>query len=225
MSEPESAAPQADSAAAPAEPRRRGAFAFWLACGLLAIAGAWGAGRYFQYHAATPNYEPPLDRPVANPPYIQTAENVVERMLELAEVGADDVVYDLGCGDGRIVVAAAKRYGCRSFGFDIDPERVAEARENAKRNGVEELVEIDERDILTLDLSEATVVTMYLLPKINTKLIPQLEQLPPGARVVSHAFEIEGLEPEQREVVYDDAGELQTMLYRFTAPLKRRSAK
>ena len=222
MPEPDSGVPQTVSPAAPAEPPRRRTFGLWLACGLLAIAAAWGAGSYFRYIAARPSYDAPLDRPVANPPYIQTAETIVERMLELAEVGADDVVYDLGCGDGRIVVAAAKRYGCRSFGYDIDPERVAEARENAKQNGVEELVQIDQRDILTLDLSEATVVTMYLLPKINTKLIPQLEKLRPGARIVSHAFEIEGLEPEQRELVYNDQGDLQTMLYRFTAPLKRR---
>lgn len=196
-----------------------------LAGGLLAVAAAGAALAFFRHQAAKPSFEPAPPRPVVNAPYIQTSEKVVDRMLELAGVGPDDVVYDLGCGDGRIVVAAAKRFGCRAFGFDINPQRVAEAQENARQNGVEELVEIQQRDILSLDLSQATVVTMYLLPRLNQELIPQLEKLPPGARVVSHAFEIEGLAPDRRVEVLNDEGRLETMLYLFTVPLKHRPPK
>jgi SAM-dependent methyltransferase len=224
MSELESAADRGDLAPAPAARAAKRSAGLWLAVGFLAIAVAWGASSYFKHEAAKPTFEPPPPRPVANAPYIPTAEAIVDRMLELAEVGPDDVVYDLGCGDGRILVTAAKRYGCRCFGFDIDPERVAEARENAKQNGVEQLVSIEQRDILTLDLSEATVVTMYLLPKLNAKLIPQLDKLRPGARVVSHAFEIEGIEPEKRELVLKENGDVETVLYRFTSPLKHRES-
>jgi SAM-dependent methyltransferase len=195
-----------------------------LVIGGLLIAVGFGARSYLRHLAARPEDGAAPPRPVVNAPYIPTSEKIVERMLELAEVGPDDVVYDLGCGDGRIVVAAAKQYGCRCFGFDINPERVAEARENARNNGVEQLVEIGQRDILTLDLSEATVVTMYLLPKLNAALVPQLEQLAPGSRIVSHAFDIEGLEPERKAPVLNEPGELETMLYLYIAPLKHRPA-
>lgn len=225
MTAPETDADQGDSSAPGGKPRQKRWVGFWLAVALLPLAAAGGALAFFKYQLAKPSYEPAPERPVVNAPYIQTSERIVDRMLELASVGPDDVVYDLGCGDGRIVVAAAKRFGCRSFGFDINPERVAEARENARQNGVEALVEIEQRDILSLDLSQATVVTMYLLPRLNKELIPQLDQLPPGARVVSHAFEIEGLVPDRKVEVLDDEGRLETMLYLFTAPLKHRPAK
>lgn len=104
--------------------------------------------------------------------YVPTPYEVVEKMLEVAQVKKGDVVYDLGCGDGRIVVTAAKKYGVRAVGFDIDPERIKEARENVRKNGVEDLVRIEQKDIFTLDLSEATVVTLYLLPQLNVKLFP-----------------------------------------------------
>src|SRR6187399_1520097 len=120
--------------------------------------------------------------------YVPTPEPVVDRMLELAAVDEDDIVYDLGCGDGRIVITAAQRYGVKAWGFDIDPVRVAEARANAKAAGVEDLVTIEQKDIFTLDLSPASVVTLYLLPELNVRLIPQLAQLEPGSRIVSHDF-------------------------------------
>ena len=108
-----------------------------------------------------------------------TPQPVVDKMLELAEVKKGDVVYDLGCGDGRIVVTAAKKYGVKAVGFDINPERIKEARENVKANHVEKLVTIKQADIFTLDLREASVVTLYLLPSLNVKLMPQLEKLKP----------------------------------------------
>ena len=110
-------------------------------------------------------------------------------MLALAEVTKDDVVFDLGCGDGRIPIAAAKNYGARGVGLDIDPERIEESWANAKAAGVEHLVEFREQDVLTADISEATVVTLYLLSSSNAQLRPILtKQLRPGTRIVSHAF-------------------------------------
>lgn len=127
--------------------------------------------------------------------YVPTPQAVVDKMLELAEVKAGDVVYDLGCGDGRIVVTAAKRYGVRAVGYDIDPQRVKEARENARAAGVEHLVRIEETDIFTLDLSEASVITLYLLPSLNVRLMPQLAKMKPGSRIVSHNFDMKGAKP------------------------------
>jgi cyclopropane fatty-acyl-phospholipid synthase-like methyltransferase len=122
-------------------------------------------------------------------PYIPSAEDVVERMLVLAEVTRQDVVYDLGCGDGRIPIAAAKKYGARGVGVDIDPKLVGQARANAKAAGVEALVEFRVENALTTDVSAATVVTLFLLSSSNEKLKPMLtRQLKPGARIVSHAF-------------------------------------
>ena len=133
--------------------------------------------------------------------YVPTPQEVVEKMLELAQVKKTDVVYDLGCGDGRIVVTAAKKYGCRAVGFDIDPVRIRESRENVKKNGVEDLVKIEQKDIFALDLSPANVVTLYLLPDLNVKLIPQLEKLKPGSRIVSHDFRMRGVKPNKVEEV------------------------
>ena len=121
-------------------------------------------------------------------PYVPTPEDVVERMLTLAEVKSGDVVYDLGCGDGRIVIAAAKR-GARGVGVDIDPRRIEESNANAKAAGVEGLVEFRLQDAMRVDVSPATVVTLYLLSASNAKLRPILtRQLKPGSRIVSHAF-------------------------------------
>ena len=127
--------------------------------------------------------------------YVPTPQFIVDRMLEMAEVKKGDVVYDLGCGDGRIVVTAAKKYGVKAVGFDINPERVSESIANVKSNKVEHLVTIKEADIFTLDLSEASVVTLYLLPSLNVKLMPQLAKLKPGSRIVSHDFDMAGAKP------------------------------
>lgn len=129
--------------------------------------------------------------------FVPTPQLVVERMLELAELKPGDVLYDLGCGDGRIVVTAAKKYGVRAIGVDIDPMRVAESRRNVRTNGVSHLVKILNADIFTLDFSDAAVVTLYLLPELNVRLMPKLAQLAPGTRIVSFEFEMAGAKPEQ----------------------------
>jgi len=123
-------------------------------------------------------------------PYVPTPPPVVDAMLAMAKVAASDVVYDLGCGDGRIPIAAAQKYGARGIGIDLDPVRIAEANENAKLAGVTGKVTFLNQDLFTSDFSDATVVTLYLLPSINEKLIPQLKALKPGTRIVSHAFDM-----------------------------------
>ena len=153
--------------------------------------------------------------------YVPTPQPVVDKMLELAKVKKSDVVYDLGCGDGRIVVTAAKRYGARAYGFDVDPARVAEARENVKANKVEDLVTIEQKDIFTLDLSPASVVTLYLLPELNVRLIPQLEALKPGARIVSHDFDMRGVTPVKHLSLKPEPGARDHEVYLWTLPLKK----
>jgi SAM-dependent methyltransferase len=145
--------------------------------------------------------KPGKEKDQANPepdvPYWPTPPAVVDRMLELAKVKKGDVVYDLGCGDGRILVTAAKRYGVRGFGFDIDPDQVKESIENVKKNKVEDLVTIKKADIFTLDLKDASVVTLYLMPELNVRLMPQLEKLKPGSRIVSHDWDMKGAKPNE----------------------------
>jgi ubiquinone/menaquinone biosynthesis C-methylase UbiE len=142
-------------------------------------------------------------RPVLDVPYVPTTPDVVERMLELAQVGAGDLLYDLGCGDGRIVIAAARQRGARGVGIDIDPQRIREARENARKEGVAERATFRVGDLFRSNFSRATVVTLYLLPEINRKLRPQLwRQLKVGTRVVSHEFDMgEEWPPEKTERV------------------------
>ena len=122
-------------------------------------------------------------------------------MLAMARVTARDVVYDLGCGDGRIPITAAQKYGARGIGIDIDPVRIAEANENAKAAGVTGKVAFLNQDLFTSDFKDATVVTLYLSPSLNEKLIPQLKALRPGTRVVSHAFDMGDIKPERTENV------------------------
>jgi SAM-dependent methyltransferase len=134
-------------------------------------------------------------------PFVPTPMAVVERMIELGEVGKDDILYDLGCGDGRIVITAAKRFGTRGVGIDIDPQRIQESLRAAKEEGVEGLIEFRLQDVMKADIREATVVTLYLLPESNALLRPLLEeQLKPGTPVVSHNYSIPGW--EAKEVSY-----------------------
>lgn len=152
--------------------------------------------------------------------FVATPHDVVIKMLRLAAVKKSDLVYDLGCGDGRIVVMAAKRYGCRGVGYDIDSERVKESLHNVKKNKVGHLVKIEQKDVFTLDLSGASVITIYLLPSMNVKLIPQLEKLKPGARIVAHDYGIEGVAPEKVVTFTSKEDNVKHTIYLWTTPLK-----
>jgi len=135
-------------------------------------------------------------------PYVPSPNNVVEGMLKLAGVHKGDKVYDLGCGDGRIVIAAAQQFGARGFGVDINPERIDEATANAKKAGVEKLVTFKEGDLFDADIHDATVVTLYLLPDVNLRLRPKLmKDLAPGTRVVSHSFTMGDWKPDKEAEV------------------------
>jgi ribosomal protein L11 methylase PrmA len=130
--------------------------------------------------------------------FVPTPQEVVDAMLEVAKVTKTDVVYDLGSGDGRIPVTAAKKYGARAVGIDIDPQRIKEANANAQTAGVTDKVKFLNADLFTTDISEASVVTLYLLPSLNVKLMPKLKaELKPGTRIVSHAFDMGDWKPEQ----------------------------
>ena len=160
-----------------------------------------------------PGLEVPPQPQESDVPYVPTPEPVVDQMLEMAEVDETDVIYDLGSGDGRIVIRAAQKYGARGVGIEIDPKRVREARQNARDAGVANLVEFRQGDLFEADISEATVVTLYLLPSVNQKLRPKLfEQLAPGTPVVSHDFDMGRWAPERTVDMDGDT------VYRWTIP-------
>lgn len=140
--------------------------------------------------------EKPFKKRTADVVYVATPHDVVARMLDAIKVNKNDVVYDLGCGDGRLIVTAAKKHGCKGRGYDLDTQRVQESRENAKKAKVEDRVEIFQQDVFEVDLSPASVITLYLLPRLNERLIPQLQKLKPGSRIVCHDFPIPGIKPE-----------------------------
>ncbi len=155
--------------------------------------------------------------------YVPTPEEVVEKMLEVAGVTKKDVLYDLGCGDGRIVCTAARKYGCKAFGFDIDPERIRDSERNKTKlpRDVQKLVTFEKRDIFKLDLRPATVVTLYLLPELNVKLIPQLKKLRPGSRIVSHSWDMKGVTPDDGyPIKVKKKDGFSRLVYLWTTPLK-----
>jgi SAM-dependent methyltransferase len=154
----------------------------------------------------------PAHPPTSLAPYVPTPPEVVDRMLAFAKVGPKDVVYDLGCGDGRIVIAAAKKFGARGVGVDIDPERIDESVANARKAGVERLVTFKLQDAMKTDVSDASVVMLYLLSFANVQLRPILQQqLKPGARIVSHNFGMGDWEPEQVDSFKDANGGTRTL--------------
>jgi SAM-dependent methyltransferase len=130
-------------------------------------------------------------------PYVPSTMPVVAKMLELASVTKDDIVYDMGCGDGRILIMAAKKYGARGVGIDLDPVRIAEAKANAAQEGVSHLVEFRAEDGTSTDISKATVVTLYMFKWFNNAISPKLQKLKPGSRVVAHDFDIDDWQPTQ----------------------------
>ncbi len=152
--------------------------------------------------------------------YVGSPHDVVAKMLEVAQVKKEDILYDPGCGDGRICVTAAKKYGCKALGFDLNPVRIRESLENVKRNGVEKLVTIERKDIFTVDFSEATVVTTYLLPWMNEKLVPQLQKMKPGTRIVAHDYAIKGYPAEKTITMTSKQDAVEHYIYVWTLPLK-----
>jgi precorrin-6B methylase 2 len=182
-----------------------------LAAGILLVSGA-----------AAQNVPAPQPRQAPEVPYVPTTQVAVEAMLKLAGVTSDDVVYDLGCGDGRIVITAAKLYGARGVGIDIDPQRIREANENAKKAGVEQLVRFEENDLFKANIREASVVTLFLLTKVNARLRPKLlQELRVGTRVVSNTFDMGDWKP-QKEFTVDtgEEGYFSKKLYLWTIPLR-----
>jgi ribosomal protein L11 methylase PrmA len=159
--------------------------------------------------------QPPVERRGPDVIYLPTPYAVVDAMLELAKVGKGDVLYDLGSGDGRIPVTAAKRFGIRAVGIDIDPQRIAEANENASRNKVADLVQFRNEDLFLTDIHEASVVTLYLLPDLNVKLRKRLlAELKPGTRIVSHQFDMGNWQPERKLELHGRT------IYLWTVPAK-----
>jgi SAM-dependent methyltransferase len=164
--------------------------------------------------SAAPRREPDV-------PYVPTTEAAVQEMLKLGGVKKTDIVYDLGCGDGRIVIAAARGLGARGVGIDINPVRIGEAKENARKAGVEKLVRFEENDLFEADIHEATVVTIFLLPNINLKLRPKLlRDLKPGTRIVSNTFDMGDWKPDKEAIVPDTEVDsyLSHRLYLWTVP-------
>lgn len=157
------------------------------------------------YAAATPAAPAAQTQAPSRQPdviFVPTPQEVVDAMLKLANVKAGDLVYDLGCGDGRIIITAAQRYGVRGVGIDIDPQRIKEATANAQKAGVTDRVKFMQADLFETDISAANVVTLYLLPSLNLKLQPKLmRELKAGSRVVSHAFDMGPWKPDQEQDV------------------------
>jgi hypothetical protein len=154
-------------------------------------------------------------------PYVPTDEKVVAEMLKVAKVKKSDVLYDLGSGDGRIVITAAKKFGTRGTGIELLPSLVQEARENARKSGVSGLARFVEGDIFDADISEATVVTLYLLPEVNMRLRPKLLELRPGTRIVSHNYDLGDWKPEKTIKIHLPDGE-HTVFY-WVVPPRRKS--
>ena len=172
-----------------------------LACALLTALGtlaASGCGRGEDPVAPARVRPSSMQGDVA---FVPTPDHIIARMLEMAEIRPGDVVYDLGCGDGRIVIAAAKTYGVKAVGIEIDPKLAEEARKNAEAAGVAHLVTIRRGDIFEEDFGEATVVTLYLLSDVNLQLKPKLAKLREGSRIVSHSFDMKGARPAKVETV------------------------
>ena len=181
-----------------------------LAILVSALAVGWSENRQAVLHADDGDWD---SAHIA--PFVTTPDEVVIRMLELAEIEKGDVLYDLGSGDGRIVVAAARNYGIKAVGFEIDPVLVKDSRQIIQQAGLQRLVEIREQDIRTIDFAPASVVTMYLYPAANLRLRPVLmRQLKPGSRVISHDFGMGSWKPDRVERLKDPAG-LSRVIYRW----------
>ena len=157
--------------------------------------------------------------------YVGTPYDVVSEMLRMAQINRDDLVVDLGCGDARMLVLAAQKYGSRGIGYEIDPDMVRASRRNIEENNVADLVRIIQADIFTVDISEADVLPIYLLPEMNLQLVPQLETLKSGSRLVFHNYDLEGFVPDKRVEIISNEDNSIHRLWLYTTPLKRTQEK
>jgi SAM-dependent methyltransferase len=187
---------------------------------LAGVGVGYGTSELYDFAELSEYDASPLPRPKINAPFITTPNAIVEKMIEVGEISSEDLVYDLGCGDGRIVITAAVQRGCHGVGFDIDPKRVAEATENAEKHGVKDLVSIEEQDVFKVDLSKADVIVMYLLPWMLRDLKPSFDKCPDGTRLVSHDFEIEGVMPDKTVEFVDEEGSPHYVRL-YVTPLKK----
>jgi SAM-dependent methyltransferase len=193
----------------------------WLLVGMAGIAAAvWGRQLLYRQTASSRFDPTPLPRVKHDAPYIKTPDEIAEAVAIQAETPKDGVVYDLGCGDGRLAIAVATRYGCHGVGIDNDLERIAEAKENAKKHHVEDLVQFEEQDVFKVDLSHADTVVMYLLPWMVNQLIPQLNTMKAGSRIISHDFRFDEMAIDKQVEVNTANGD-RHVLYCYTAPLRR----
>jgi protein-L-isoaspartate O-methyltransferase len=175
------------------------------------------------HRADSPAAETKQDKTVKTPDcvYVGTPNDIVDKMLDMAQIKKTDLVYDPGCGDGRMVITAAKKYGCRGIGLEVDPELVARARKLAEKRKVEKLVTIQQEDIFKTDYSQADVISMYLLPDMIVTLIPKFEQMKPGARIVAHDYPIGGMAPDKTGTITSNEDNVKHTLYLYTLPLKK----
>jgi len=166
-------------------------------------------------------------KPPSKPPrtpdcvYVGTPQDVVYRMIELAKIRKGDLVCDPGCGDGRLVIAAARRHDCRGIGYEIDPKLASEARQIAQQRGVARAVRIEEQDIFTVDYSRVDVIVAYLLPGMITRLVPAFEKLKPGSRIVAHDYPMAGIAPERIVTMTSNEDNVEHTIYIYRTPLKR----
>lgn len=163
--------------------------------------------------------EAPKPRRKPDVGYYPTTQDVVDKMLALAKVAKNDHVCDLGCGDGRFVITAARQFGCRATGYELDAKLIAQGRTRIAEAKLEKLARIEERDLFTVDLSDVTVVMLFLLPDMNAKLIPQLGKMAPGSRIVAHEFDIPGIRADQELTWISKQDNSEHLLYVYTVPL------
>ena len=154
--------------------------------------------------------------------FVGTPYDLISTMLQMADVRKTDMIYDLGCGDGRILVLAAQKYGVQGVGYDIDPVRIVESRQNVSKNKVQDLVKIIQADIFTLDLEKADVMPLYLHPDMMSRLVPQVEKMRPGSRIVTHEYGFpEAYKPDRKITVISNEDNAEHHLMLYTLPLKR----
>lgn len=153
--------------------------------------------------------------------YVGTPQDVVYRMIELAEIRKGDLVCDPGCGDGRLLITAARRHDCRGVGYEIDPKLAAEARQIARQRGVDRAVRFEEQDIFTADYSRFDVIVAYLLPEMITRLAPSFDKLKPGSRIVAHDYPMDEITPERVVTMTSNEDNVQHTIYIYRTPLKR----